>query len=96
MKYAMFDLFNKTTHGIPEPDNISGLEGELLIKGNRAGLIFAVPYKGKLWKYDFVSRYPSKMITTKCIPMKAGYFDTIDQTYIDQLATKQHTPSYGL
>ena len=32
MQFAMFDLFKRTTHGISEPDAISGIEGELLMQ----------------------------------------------------------------
>eukprot|EP01038_Epipyxis_sp_PR26KG_P017281 gene17281-23831_t len=46
-----------------EPDQIEEYEAEILEKCYRGGLIFGVKYKGKGFKYDIVSEYPSIMIS---------------------------------
>jgi hypothetical protein len=67
-----------------------------LKKANRGGLIFAIPYKGECYKYDFNSRYPSIMCSTKCIPMKKGNFTTITQAEMDKKVANKFTPKYGI
>ena len=96
LKNTVKQLFNHFTYGIAEPDEIDEFEGNLLKKANRGGLQFAVPYSGECWKYDFVSRYPSIMCSTKCIPVKKGKFITMTQEGMDIKIKCKHTPKYGI
>ena len=94
-KDSILTLFMHSTFGMEEPAPIDGIEGKLLKWTQRGGLVFAHPYTGVLYKYDWVSRYASVMMSTKCIPMKPGAYCTITQAYVDALIEKKHTPKYG-
>ena len=96
LRNTVRDLFTKMTYGIDEPDEIDEFEGNLLMRGNRGGLQFMNQYDGPAYKYDFVSRYSSIMNSTKCIPMKKGKFITMSQEEIDIIASKKHTPKFGI
>jgi hypothetical protein len=52
-----YDLCNP-----PEPDDICSKEAEILEKCVRGSLIYGIPYKGKGFKYDICSSFPSVMI----------------------------------
>ncbi len=93
---AIMDLFHHTTYGLPEPAPIELMEGKLHRATDRHGLIFSHKYSGPCWKYDFVSRYPSIMTGTKCMPVGPGEFTTITQEEMDIKAKWKHTPKYGL
>ena len=80
--------------GIPEPDEIDEFEGIKLQRANKGGFQFNKPFEGKIYKYDYVSRYSSIMTTSKCIPMKKGNFATFTQKEINELKNKKYTPEF--
>ena len=96
IKNTVLNLFSKMTQGIQEPDEIDEFEGMLLQRANRGGLQFNKPFEGKIYKYDYVSRYSSIMTTSKCIPMKKGNFTTFTQEEMNELINKKYTPKFGI
>jgi len=56
-------LFYDLNEEPDEPEPISEKENEFLLKAINGAMIWAKPYKGKGYKYDVVSEYPSIMIS---------------------------------
>jgi hypothetical protein len=69
-----------------EPDQIEEYEAEILEKCYRGGLIFGIKYKGKGFKYDIVSEYPSIMISKNAkFPIGRGELQTFTKEEFDKL-----------
>ena len=69
-----------------EPDQIEEYEAEILEKCYRGGLIFGVKYKGKGYKYDIVSEYPSIMISKNAkFPIGKGELQTFSKDEFNKL-----------
>lgn len=71
-------LFNYYCKGIV-PEEIEQDEAQFLLNATFSALIWSEKYKGPGYKYDFCSRYPSLLKSTKLmIPIKRGEFKNIN------------------
>lgn len=71
-------LFYDLRIDFTEPEEIDEQESEILESCSRGALIYGIPYKGKGYKYDVCSEYPSIMISKALkIPFGKPTFETI-------------------
>ncbi len=79
----------------PQADPILEEEGSIIQKCKNGGLIWGEKYKGKAYKADVVSQYPSILRSDHFqIPIKAGEFKTITLEEFNIMKSKYF--SYGL
>ena len=78
-KKSALDLFDRTTKYL-NADDILQDESYWIKNSSFCSLIWAEPYKGELYKYDFVSYFSYLMtLTTNRFPIKRGEFKKITE-----------------
>ncbi len=72
---ALFNHFNEVI-----PEKITPDEGAWLTAATLGAIAWCKPYNGPIWKYDYVSMYPSIMQNNNMLfPVKQGRFETIEK-----------------
>lgn len=98
IKATALKLFEHFTKSIEVADKIQGVEGEFILDTYRGGLMFAKPYKGKAYKYDITSMYPSIMSSKMTFPYKQGEFKILTKSEMGKWLDKdkQQYFRYGI
>ena len=97
IKATALKFFQQTTKAVQEADKIQGLEGHLLLDTYRGGTLYSKPYKGKAYKADYCSQYPSIMTSKMEFPYKAGQFLKISKEEMSTwIAKEKQYFKYGI
>ena len=82
-------VFNHYTKHISGADFIKHIEGNFILRCYRGGLLYASPYTGEAYLYDFKSKYPAIMSSSMTFPYKEGTFQVLTKEDIQQWVDKK-------
>lgn len=96
IKTASLKLFYDLIQHVDEPDDICDNEAQFILNCYRGGLLFAEPYKGKAYKADVCSLYPSIMLSKNTIPYKKGEFIHLTQSEMNSWKDKHNNQYFKM